>query len=440
MILLYFKISLFIALVIFLIKKAYKLERFAPLDDIGVFWVIVLSLYTLLPVLSWIIQGGTYISILNPRLLELQPSVSTISDLFSMAFFLLLGFIISYLPFRKKSPNLKNFSIAKIPIHIFRLCIGIFISVKLLTLIIFSTSNIGKAESYVDQYRVILETPLIIRQLLKYLFSLQFFATLISLIFVIQNWKKYRLYFFIFLILTIVTFNPEGGRAGTAILLFSSVVCWHLLKNKITIQSWVIYGMLALIIFLVFGIIRGVTNLSDYDLTGQDNPGLGEFDAVWGNAVELYTINQSNANISLPFAVRFGEFWEFIPSQFLPFEKKSLSIWYVETFYPEYKEKGGGFAFGVLSQLAIGGGTIEGFIRGLIFGILVGTLFYWYRRNLNKWYVLPMYLSIFLYSFMSIRDTLFQQLSNIIQNIVPCFIILILYHKFHLFNTKDSST
>ncbi len=414
-----------------MIRKVYLRERFAPLDDIGVLWVIVLSLYTILPILSWVIQGGVYISILTPRLLSLQPSTSMVIDLLTMSLFLLIGFLIIYYPFRKKAIEVNNFSIGRIPIHIFKFCLMIFLFVKLITIILYKSTSIGSAETYIDQYRVILEAPLVIRQLLKYLLSLHFFSFLVCLIFIFQNWKKYKWIFFLFLFVTIINFDPKGGRAAIAIMIFASFVLWHILQKRISFKYSVILGISALFIFLAFGIFREINNIGDYDLTGEDNPGMGEFDAIWTNAVELYTFKISDPNFQVPFTIRFSELWEFIPSQLLPFQKKSLSNWYVEEFYPEYKELGGGFAFGVLSQLAIGGGVIEGLIRGIIFGFLLGSLFLWYRKNIDKWYVLPSYMSIYLYIFMSIRDTLFNQVSNIIQNMIPIMFLLILYDNIY---------
>ena len=59
--------------------------------------------------------------------------------------------------------------------------------------------------------------------------------------------------------------------------------------------------------------------------------GVGEFDSLRGNAVELLQIKQSGG-VDVPLTARFGELFAFVPSQLLWFEKTSLSIWYLDTF------------------------------------------------------------------------------------------------------------
>lgn len=64
----------------------------------------------------------------------------------------------------------------------------------------------------------------------------------------------------------------------------------------------------------------------------------------------------------------FSEFYSAISSYFLPFEKLSYSICYLDVYYPDYIAAGGGNMFGLLAQISIGFGIIEAIFRGFIFG------------------------------------------------------------------------
>lgn len=423
---LYFFIVIICSVVFYLYRISSKKDKTAPIDDIGVFWTATLALYTTLPVFSWILQGYTYLSPLNPRLLEYQPSIQDVNSLLFIAVSYSVGFAIFFSFFRRKINKLEIGTFKQINPSIIFIALGILIFTKLVLFSSVLLFGIQSAESYIDQYRVIQEAPLLIRQLLKYLLAFQSLAIIIILISIFQNWKKSKIYFLFFLFFTLFSFDPEGGRASIATTILAIFFLWHVLIKKITSKLWLSFSIIGITLFLGFGLLRGVQNLADYNLTGDDNPGVGEFDAIWSNAVHLNE-EKKKGNMNVPFTVRFGEFWEFVPSQILPFNKLSLSIWYLDTYYSDYKEQGGGWAFGALSQAVVGNGPFEGFIRGGILGAIYGFLMFWYRKSKNLWWSLPLYLNVYLFSFMSIRDTTFQQFSTIIQNTLPgLFIIFVL--------------
>ena len=422
--------------VYFLYSYSSNKDKSAPIDDIGVFWITIFALYSTLPVFSWIIQGYTYISPLRPRLLEIQPDITEINYLLLIAASYAISFTIVFKYFRKKIKKLEINNFKKIPQPIL---VSSFVIVIITNIVLFYSGQlfgIQTAENYVDQYRVIQQAPLLIRQLLKYLLSFQSISIIIILTSFIQNWKKYKIYFYLFVLFTLFNFNIEGGRASLGITILSIFFLWHVTMKKISSKIWIACSTIGLSIFLILGVLRGVQNLSNYDLTGDSIPGVGEFDAIWGNALHLNEQKQAG-NLSVPFEVRFEEFWDFIPSQLLFFNKRSLSVWYLDTYYPKYKEQGGGWAFGILSQAIIGFGPFEAFIRGGVLALLYGCLMSWYRKSKNNWWALPFYLNIYLYSFMSIRDTTFTQLSTVITSLLPA-LLLIYTIRYILINSYKS--
>ena len=425
---LYFLIFIIWGNVYYLYRYSAKKDKCAPIDDIGVFWSAVLALYSTLPVISWIIQGYNYISILSPRLLEYQPDINDVNYLLLIAACYSIGFTLVFKFYRKKIKSLQFVKFRKIQTPIIFTSFIILVFIKFVLFFSSTLFGIGLAESYIDQYRVIQEAPLIVKQFLKYLLSFQPLAIIIIMIWMFQNWKKNKIYFYIFLLFTLFSFDPEGGRAAIATTFLAIFFLWNVLVKKISSRVWLIISTFGVTIFLVFGLLRGVQGLSDYDLTGYDNPGVGEFDAIWANAVHLNK-EKKYGNLNVPATVRFGELWEFFPSQLLPFDKRSLSVWYLDTYFADYKKAGGGWAFGAISQAVIGFGPIEALFRGMILGALYGFLMYWYRKSINVWWSIPFYLSMYLFSFSSIRDTTFTQLSVVLQNLIPGLLIIYLISK-----------
>lgn len=401
-------------------------DKSAPVNDVGVFWLAVLVLYATLPPVFWLIQGGNYISIFSGRLLQLQPSSIDVISLLNIAMGYAIGFSITYffVCYKLKAFTPRSSIVISMPKIIG--AVGVVLFVKVFLLFIGLSGIIETPDSYIDTYRVIQEAPLALRQILKFIMNLNAVAIIIILVGILQRWPKYRVLFFVFVFVVMFSFNPNGSRTELATGLLTIAIAWHSFVKPISSKVWIGSAFAGILLFLSLGFLRGITSVGDYDILGQDNPGVGEFDALWANGVELLQ-EKRTGNLHVPLNARFGEFWEYIPSQLLPFEKTSLSIWYLQTFYPEYKDQGGGWAFGAISQAVIGHGILEALVRGLLIGGFYGGLMRFYRSANAKWWYFPLFLNVMVFSYLSIRDTTFTQIGFILQNLLPnLFMIAIL--------------
>src|SRR5262249_16337855 len=155
-------------------------------------------------------------------------------------------------------------------------------------------------------------------------------------------------------------------------------------------------------------LLRSFVTASAIGVTEVTGLGLGEFDDLWANAIELLHA-KSGLAVDVPFAIRFGEFWSFVPRQLLPLEKGELSVWFLDTFHAGLCGGGGGVGFGALSEGVIGGGALEALLRGALLGLISGVFFVRYRRA-RQWWVFPLYLYLIVETFESVRDTTFRLL------------------------------
>ena len=108
----------------------------------------------------------------------------------------------------------------------------------------------------------------------------------------------------------------------------------------------------------------------------------------------------------------------------LPFDKLALNDWYLDTFFPEYKEQGGGWEFGALTQAVIGGGVVEAALRGGVVAALSTWLLTWHRSTSATWWRLPLYMYLLTLAFLSIRDTTFRPLAEFVQLGIPTLILI----------------
>lgn len=394
-----------------------------PADDIGLFWLVVLGLYTTFPPLSWLIQGGRYGLYSDSRLLRFQPSTVEVFYLLTIAVAYAGGFAGVYVIFRQRVQRPLRFIFPRVSNAKFMGAFAIVLLVQAVILVLNSVGFIPSAGSYIESYSVMQELPLVVRQILKTGEMIASVATLVVLVAVLQRWPRHRLLVVIYLIFLLVSFDLRGSRTELVTGLFVFAIAWHVVVRSIPARLWFAGGFLGLVIFHALGLYRAVAPSGNLDLFAFHLLNVGEFDTLWANAIELLRAKQSGM-LDVPLAARFGEIWSFVPSQLLPFQKMSLANWYVGTYYPEYGAQGGGLAFGAISQAVIGGGILEAALRGAILGAVAGWLMKWYRVPSTAWWRLPLYLYIFVFAFLSVRDTTFRPFGDVAQLVLPALILV----------------
>lgn len=434
--------ALFPVLLIWVIViKAYvfaaRRDGRVPADDIGVWWLVVLALYATLSPLSWLLQGGSYGLLNDSRLARLQPDPGEVVYLLNIALAYACGFAAVYLFRRRRVPRFVPAAHARISSAKMAAALVIVVIFQAAMLIVTADVLGATPESYIDAYRSVQELPLALRQLLKVGGGIASAATLVLLAAVLQRWPRQRLLFIGYLGIVLLSFDPEGSRAAVATGLFAVAIAWHVLVRPFSARWWLAGGLLGLVLFLALGFRRALGSWAGVGLLSAYGMGVGEFDSLWANAIELLRARESGG-FGVPAAIRFGEFWSFVPSQLLPFEKMSLSNWFVQTFYPAYHEAGGGLAFGAFSQAVIGGGLAEAVLRGAILGALAVWLMKWYRKPRAAWWRLPVYLYLLVFVFQSVRDTTFRPLGDVVQIVFPAILLIGLGAK--LFVTGGNSS
>jgi hypothetical protein len=406
-----------IALLWVLLVRVYRLaarrDARTPIDDIGFFWLLAFTLYATLPPLSWLLQGGSY-GLLSGRLFRLQPEASTVVYLLNIALAYAVGFAWVYTFLRRRVGPPGMATLAYIGDSKMAGALAILLLGTGFGLAFAASGLLRSAESYVDSYAAIAELPLALRQVLKIVGQLQYVATIVFVVGLIQRWPRSGFLFLFYLLSVILSFDPDGSRTGIARAMLSVAIAWHVLIRPISFRACMVGGIGGLVGLLAVGVWRTLSVTGG----GLDGFGVGEFDSIWGNAVELWQEKQGGA-LEVPFAVRFGEFWEFVPSQLLWFEKSSPSIWFLDTFYPYFKEMGGGWAFGALSQAVIGAGIPEALARGAVLGAVAGWLMKWIRKPSKAWWRFPLYLYLLVSAYQSTRDTTFALWGYVIQTVIP---------------------
>lgn len=410
-------------LIVFMaLRRATRLEGAVPLDNPGIILLLVLLIYVTLPPLFWLLQGGEYISILSGRLYAWQPTYEEQLYLTLLGFTFMLAFMAAQWRFQRAKYLREQSFTRVIPKRIFDFCL-ILIALQFVIITgLQLTGAIRAATSYGDLYLRMQELPLGLGQFLKILGGTTFFAKIVALVWLFQRWRTYKRWIYVFVVFTLVSVDPEAGRSATFITLFTCLILWNHFVKRLSIKQFALIGFLGFIAFSALGVYRGVTeSASSLATMGFFDVGLGEFDGLWGNAVELR--RAALAGLNIPTSLYFTEFYAPIPSNFLPFDKLSYSIWYLDEFYPEYKAAGGGNMFGLLAQLSIGFGLFEAVIRGLLFGWFIGWLTHYLKKGMH-WWSYPALVYVAIWIFYTVRDSSFSMVNNLFQVVlVSVFVI-----------------
>lgn len=423
-----FQISLFLVIVVALFIYCTKYNKKSPLDDIGVLWIFVLFLYSVAPALSFYFQDGVYLTWLSGRLFSLQPTIEETIQLLNISLSFAFGFSIVYL-ITRKNINPSRFNVnGRIKDKLLFSSLLLFIVSKLFVYFLYITGLIATPQSYIEEYKVISEAPTLIRQVLKVVSVGGSICFLVCIVGLFQRWPKSRFAILGIILFIIATFNPDSSRTALVVSFLTMLICWHVYVKKIRTVVWMPLAFVGLIVFILLGEFRG-TDTTTSNLIENAFGGLGEFESIWANSVEMLQ-EKNKGNIDVPFNVRFNEFWQFIPSQLLPFEKQSISGWYLSKYYTSFQERGGGWAFGSIAQAALGGGVFEAFLRGSLLGLFYYLIFRYQRSNSNVWWSFPLYLHFLIFSYQSIRDTTFSQISEIFQILLPTFLLIWFFSLF----------
>jgi hypothetical protein len=427
---------IWIAVIATCIFVSYRDKR-APADDIGVLWLVVLGMYCTFSPISWLLQDGSYGFLTLYRLYALQPTTDEMKTLLEIGLAFSVAFAGPYLLFRWHVPRGDASIYTRICTTKMTAAVGIIIVFQAIMLFLRFGGFIRMPDSYWDSYLVLQELPLALRQTIKIGGGFASVAMLVCLVGILQRWPRHRLPFFVYIAMVLFSFDPKGARTGIVIGLMSVGIAWHVLIRPIALYIWLASGSFGLVAFTALGIIRSLEadSFDEIREASTEGYGIGEFDAIWANGVELLQ-SLELGRLSVPPAAQFGEFWAFVPSQLLPFEKMTLSDWFVETFYPQYQAEGGGWAFGAISQAVIGSGIIEAIIRGSLLGIVAAYIMKWYRSPVASWWRFPLYLYLLVFVYQSVRDTTFMQIGYVLQIALPTLILIGLIDKLLTVNLR----
>lgn len=407
-------------------KRSVRRNSHMAAIDIGVWWLAFLALYSIQPTLYWLVTGE-FLSVASNRLEKLGTTASDIAVILTISACYATAFVLTYLRITRSARFQGAPLFAKIRNNVFIPTAILFIILWLVMQGLFS--EIGAGDGYESRFLNLSESSLGMRRLHKFSQAFLIISGIVVIVAMLQR-PKTRIFTVIAIPVLVLMVASLGGSRGPAFMLaLVFLISWHALVRPIPRMAWGTFALFGILAFNLLGAMRSYERLPDASELLPWLVASGEFEHVFGNAVELLHAVRDE-RLLLPYTIRFAEFLAFLPSELLIFEKTSLSDWFMDAFYPDLKATGGGLAFGAMAQAVIGGGAVEALLRGATFGAVLGVFYQILVKYSGHWWAFPAYIYILIRIFDAVRSTTFSFLSDFIQVLVPLIVFLGVFSQF----------
>jgi hypothetical protein len=380
-----------------------------PWFEIGAFYVIVVLLYTVLPLLTFAMReviGGLPTDDIRFSLSPFtSPEVRTIAWWHIVH---LACFAASYMLARGKVGSERKLSLNPGAATVQVLVAYLILSQAVLFLVgLYYNLSF---ETYQESYVIERELPLTPRYIAAHATLMSTTLKLLLLIAAFSNWRQYRWFIIAFLVYAVCnSFLLLHSRTEMAMLLIASGILYHRCVRRFNVAEVAVWGSASLLVLLLFGALRTEGSLNPEELRFAITTSGGEFECAMANAIDLQRKRDAGLLEKLSFHdVYLSPLTLIIPQPFLPFEKFNFSTWYMTTFFLDSYEQGGGMAFGAIPEAIAGAGWPDLVWRAVALGLVFAFVHRYYIRHSGSYWVDAFYLWLLLFSYQTFRDTSFS--------------------------------
>lgn len=415
--------QIFFSLFLFAVYVVVYRRMFAAKSilDVGTFFMFTVLAYQLFPLISLELSDYNLGIFADSRLNSIALTTSFLAEIWSTQTLILTGFGSVYLLVKRAAPATRPVAEKNQ-----RWFFGTMLPASL-TVIIGANVVFG-AESYLDEYLVVQDLPLIVIQILN-IVNQVFFAAMFGFLILTIGVAPGRAIATALLTCMLLAVT-SGARTPIAIIVFALIIAYDAYRARINPILLASFAILLMTIFLFAGIVRGGGYLTD--LLGQN-----EFMSVYVTTLDVYQIAITGAARDMATELWMADLLRPIPGQLLPSDKFDASIWYMTNFYPLQAAAGQGYGFSMASEAVLGGGTFAALARSGLLGLLVGLLA---GRLEGSDSIYAKIGAVWLFSFiyLAYRDTTFTLVPRFLFQFGPALAALYLIERFFVPHTHGA--
>jgi hypothetical protein len=284
--------------------------------------------------------------------------------------------------------------------------------------------GIEVADDYMSTYLEVADQSLLVQQVFGILSQTKLSATILLIVFVIARYPhRHKWVGFVVFLMILQSIVEGGSRSHAFSCALGYLVARSIFDARMSFWTIGFFGILGLFLFLIAGLFRQV-DISDTELPALYLLQGGEFMSLFTNAIDLK--EKMNGLEGQFFGIRlyFVDILRLFPTQLVGNLKINPSVVYVENFYPDFKDAGGGYAFGAISESVVGLGPVEALFRGGLVGCLfavVARACLDRNRTILRAFIYTWFVIV---SFNALRDTSFSLIGRFAFQMVPLLVAL----------------
>jgi oligosaccharide repeat unit polymerase len=390
---------------VFLLVLWRRRDGTIPWFEIGAVYVAVVTLYLSYPLIGFLALNRTYTPLNDARLYMMQPEADDMGRIGWLYVCHLLGFAVTYLLVRGRL-HAERISLNRPALSIVVAVVAVYLSIEAFEMFVglfYNTSS----DTYFESYLVARRLPILLAQLFNHLNGMKYVLSLMLLATLFSRYPASRLLIVGWLAaVAVITVTRLGNRTELVLLLVSATMMYDTLVRPIRPRLVTAVAACGLVGFVAFGAMRNGMSLSGDGVNPFSYS--TEFESLFANAVHLDHVRPTLER--LPPAFYLSDFAAVIPQQLAPFTKIDRADWYVNTFFPEYAQAGGGLAFGTISEAVLTGGWLGALAAGAALGFCFAKIHRCFVRRASNFWVFVLYVWVTTLSYQSFRNGTFALL------------------------------
>jgi hypothetical protein len=388
----------------------------SPFFEVGGVYVTVVSLYTLYPLVGFLVLGLDYSTINDERLSLGRPRPDEVALIGWYCVLHLVVFGGAYLLARGRGAGPVRLRSVETPTLIAAVVAYAALIAYFGFLALFYDLS---ARTYAESYLVLSRLPLALAQVTNHLGGIRFIVELVILAALFSNYRRWRWVIAAWLaVVTVVALARLGSRAEMVLLWLAAAVMYDLMVRRLGVRRLVLPAAAGLLVFLGIGLVRD----GWLSAPGRRHLLFGyatEFDTIFGTALHLNRLVAAAALPVLPDGAIWADLLALVPQQVSPIPKLNPADWYVQTYFPAYAASGGGLAFGTIAESVVGGGATSVVWRSALLGVVLGRLHAWVSSMPGRLWPTLLYVWVAVSLYQSFRSTTFVLLGFLFYRFLP---------------------
>jgi hypothetical protein len=255
--------------------------------------------------------------------------------------------------------------------------------------------------------------------------NIGFYSIILVILFL--NYRKYRALIAIVVVVICIheTTYSLGSRIISLMILVQVACLYHLLVRRISLVRGLVICLLLGAIFTAVEFLREVqfdVGAAQSRVSDEGLKTASEFGAVFLTGFHLYAERTQGSLPPTEWPMFFSDFVSLVT--FNDFTLWNPMEWYARNYYPDALVAP--MTLSPIADSAIWGGETDLFIRGLVNGAFFAFIVRWFLRFRGKWWGLVTYVFCHATSIITLKYSVFYQLTPLLKTILPAMAIFAL--------------